>query len=85
MTTMAYSMRVARTPKPHRLATRITTDCRSIIDQAMQKFGFNEGSVVELAIREFAEKRGISPASITYPEGGTDGQLVHENTDVKNG
>jgi hypothetical protein len=86
MTTMAYPMRVARITKPYRLASRITADCRSIIDQAMRRYGQNEAGIIELAIREYAEKRGIIASPLetndhdptTYPEGGTKGQVIHE-------
>lgn len=93
MTTLAYPMRVARNSKPFRLASRITADCRSIIDQAIANYGLNEASIVELAVREFGEKRGITPKRgiefavtpeskdpdpTTYPEGGTKGQIIHE-------
>jgi hypothetical protein len=65
MTTMAYPMRVARTAKPYRLASRITADCRNIIDQAMRRSGLNEAGVIELAVREYAERRNIVASMTT--------------------
>jgi len=54
-----YYVAMSRTHKPYRTSSRITEDCRRLIDLLMAKFGLSESSVIELAIREYAEKRGV--------------------------
>jgi hypothetical protein len=59
---------VARPAKKYRLASRITTECRVLINASMRRFGINEAAVVEQAVREWTEKRGVTPIPEDYPE-----------------
>jgi hypothetical protein len=65
---MTYSVagtdRMARTAKPFRLASRITEDCRSLIDQLMRGMGLSEASVIETAVRELAKREGVTPKPV---------------------
>lgn len=51
---------MARPPKPFRLASRITEDCKALLEALMSKYGITESAIVEQAVREYAEKRGVS-------------------------
>lgn len=60
---MAYSTNVADTKTTYRLSSRITTVCRDLIDAMMKRGGIGESAVIELAVRERADRLGI-----TYPD-----------------
>ena len=51
---------MARPPKPFRLSSRITADCKALVDALMKKYGITEAAVIEQAVREYAEKRSVS-------------------------
>ena len=64
---VAYHRPMARMAKPFRLASRITADCRQLVDKLMAQYGLSESSVVELAVREYAEKRNIKVTTDDRP------------------
>ena len=57
---MTYTLIMPRTPKPYRLSSRITEECRVLINTMMQKWGATEASIIERAVREYAKKEGIA-------------------------
>jgi hypothetical protein len=58
---------VSRQPKPFRLASRITADCKALLEALMARYGISEAAILEQAVREYAEKRGIT-ATVEKPE-----------------
>ena len=59
---MSYSTIMPRVAKTDRLNSRITSECRRLINTLMQKWGQSEASVIERAIREYAAKEGVKLA-----------------------
>lgn len=57
MTTIAI---VNRPTKPFRLASRITADCKALLEALILRYGISEAAIIEQAVREYAEKRGVS-------------------------
>ena len=67
MSMLTYTPVVAAPAKKHRLQSRITDACRALIDALMENYGISEAAVVEQAVREYAEKRGIKPNPLQSP------------------
>ena len=59
---MVYgSPMMRRTPKVARVSARVTAECRGLIDALMQKTGLGEGPVLEIVLRDYAERHSVEP------------------------
>lgn len=77
---MTYYVAVPRTAKPFRLASRITEECRLLVNALMRKYGISEAAVIEQAVREYADAHGVRadrPSAPTLPGGGSLLQSSH--------
>jgi len=54
----------SRPKKEARVSSRVTPRCRALIDALMSDTGVSEGNVLEMAVRDLAEKRGLDLARI---------------------
>ncbi len=58
---MSYSATVARTPvKEFQISARVTQDARQILEAATRRFGVSQASVIEMALRLYADKNQIA-------------------------
>ena len=48
--------------KESRIAVRLTDECDNLITALRRKYGITSGAVVEMAIREYAERRSVTLA-----------------------
>ena len=65
---------MARPPKPFRLASRITADCKALLDALMRRYGITESAIIEQAVREYAEKRGVQASAALAQSEATEGE-----------
>lgn len=65
---MTYTDPVARQPRTKRLSSRVTDECRSLLDAMMSKWGQSEASVIERMVRETATREGIELPHEPKPE-----------------
>jgi hypothetical protein len=76
---MTYYVAVPRTAKPFRLASRITEDCRLLVNALMKKYGISEAAVIEQAVREYAASHGVNverdTSLLTLPGGAN---VIHD-------
>lgn len=57
-----YSVQVPKqTTKEARIAARITANGKALLAAAANQLGVSESAIIEMAVREFAEKRNIKP------------------------
>jgi len=68
-----------QTPKAARVAARLTDSGKSLLVATAEKLGVSESAIIEMAIREYAEKRGIV-GTARLPSGAS---IIHENTTDK--
>ena len=61
---MVNVLAVNRPPKPFRLASRITADCKALLEALIRRYGISESAIIEQAVREYAESRGIKPVPL---------------------
>jgi len=62
---MSYSAVMARPAKSERVAARLTVEAKHILEALAVRLGVSESSLIEMSIREFAERRGlIAPPSV---------------------
>lgn len=66
---MAYGLGMRRKAKTERVSARVTRHCRGLLNAVMQKLGISESNVLELAMREYAERHGIEPVYWGEEEG----------------
>lgn len=48
------------TPRPFFMCCRITADCKALLEALMARYGISEAAILEQAVREYAEKRGVT-------------------------
>lgn len=51
---------MSRPAKPYRLASRITADCKALLESLMSRYGITEAAIIEQAVREYAHTRGVT-------------------------
>lgn len=51
-------------PKEYQVTARITGIARDILAAGVAKFGVSQAAIIEMALREFADRHGIRPASV---------------------
>ena len=58
---MQYPAIVSKAPaKEFQISARVTPDARRIVDAAVRRFGVSQASVLEIALRLYADANGIT-------------------------
>jgi hypothetical protein len=52
---------MTKEPKTGKTSARLTTTCRNLMDAIAIKLGVSDAAIIEMAIREYAERHGITP------------------------
>jgi hypothetical protein len=56
-----YSFVMPKEPKTGRMSARLTTTCRALMDGISAKLGISDAAVIEIAVREYAERHNVKP------------------------
>jgi hypothetical protein len=56
-----YALCVTKEPKTGKTSARLTTTGRALMDAISIKLGVSDAAVIEMTLREYAERHGIQP------------------------
>jgi hypothetical protein len=59
--TMTHIVSVRKEKKTERMAARLTVTAKGIMNAISQKMGVSDGDVLEIVLRDYAERNGIKP------------------------
>ena len=71
---MMYAQIMTRPRKTEQFAARLTDEGAALLVESARRKGVTRAAIVEMAIREYAEKRGISPDPASKSECAKDGE-----------
>lgn len=70
---MSYSDLMTRPAKSERVAARLTEEAKRLLETLSMRLGVSESSMIEMAIREYAERRGLlAPMVVNEHKSGYD-------------
>jgi hypothetical protein len=58
---MTHIVSVRKEKKTERMAARLTVTAKGIMNAISQKMGVSDGDVLEIVLRDYAERNGIKP------------------------
>lgn len=62
-----YSLVMQKEAKTGRMSARLTTTCRALMDGISAKLGISDAAIIEIAIREYAERHSVAPIYRSEP------------------